>query len=52
MYEMHLNQTLHKKMKFSIKDFFGKFLQGTADLVLVTEEILNGQIHFLRSETH
>ena len=49
---MHLYQALHKKMKFSIKDFFDKFLQETADLVLFTEEILNGQVHFLCSETH
>ena len=52
MYQMHLYQALHKKMKFSIKDFFDKFLQETADLVLFTEEILNGQVHFLCSETH
>ena len=32
-------------MKFSIKDFFSKW-----DLVTFTEEILNGILHFLRSE--
>ena len=36
-------------MKFSIKDFFSKFLQKTADLVTFTEEILNGKLHFLCS---
>ena len=34
-------------MKFSIKDFFSKF---PADLVTFTKEILNGKLHFLRSE--
>ena len=34
-------QTLHKKMKFSIKDFFSK----------CTEEIPNEKLHFLCSET-
>ena len=32
-------------MKFSIKDFF-----STADLVTLTEEILNGKLHFLCSD--
>ena len=32
------NLTLHKKMKFSIKDFFCK-----------CDKILNGKLHFLRS---
>ena len=36
--------TLHKKIKFFIKDFFRKFLQLTS-----TEEILNGKLHFLCS---
>ena len=37
-------------MKFSIKDFFSKCDQiRTADLVTVTEEILNGKLHFLCS---
>ena len=36
---------LHKKMKFSIKDFFSK----CADLVTFTEEILNWKLHFLCS---
>ena len=38
------------KMKFSIKDFFSKCDQ-TADLVIFTEEILNGKLHFLCSDT-
>ena len=38
--------TLHKKMKFSIKDFFPQF---PADLVVFTEEILNGKLHLLCS---
>ena len=36
-----------QKMKFSIKDFFSKF--GSTDscgLVIFTEEILNGKLHF------
>ena len=36
--------TLHKKIKFFIKDFFRKFLQLTS-----TEEILNGKLQFLCS---
>ena len=39
-----------QKMKFSIKDFFSKCDQIRripADLVLFTEEILNGKRHFL-----
>ena len=36
-----------QKMKFSIKDFFGKCDQFPADLVTFTEEILNGKLHFL-----
>ena len=41
-------------MKFFVRDFFskcdqiGKFL---ADLVTFTEEILNGKLHFLCSES-
>ena len=52
---MHYSQqlfsgaALHKKMKFSIKDFFSKFLQFLPDLVTFTEEILNGKLHFLCS---
>ena len=48
------------KMKFSIKDFFSKcgklrnwkleILQGTANLVTFTEEILHGKLHFLCSD--
>ena len=34
-------------MKFSIKDFFSKCDQFSADLVTFTEEILNGKLHFL-----
>ena len=34
-----------RKTKFSIKDF----LEFPADLVTLTEEILNGKIHFLSS---
>ena len=36
-------------MKFSIKDFFNKFLQFPGNLVTFTEEILNGKFHFLCS---
>ena len=39
---------LHKKMKFSIKDFFSKCDQ-ISDLVTFTEEILNGKLHFWNS---
>ena len=35
-----------QKMKFSIKDL------ETADLVTFTEEILNGKLYFLCSETY
>ena len=38
------------KTKFSIKDFFSKCVH-TADLVTFTEEILNGKLHFLYSES-
>ena len=34
-----------QKMKFSIKDLFSKYDQGTADLVTFTDEILNGKLH-------
>ena len=36
-------------MKFSIKDFFSKCDQFSADLVTFTEEILNGKLLFLYS---
>ena len=36
-------------MKLSAKDFFNKCDQETADLVIFTEKILNGKLHFLRS---
>ena len=42
-----------KKLKFSRKDFFSKCDQirrKTADLVICTEEILNGKRIFLCSE--
>ena len=35
-------------MKFSIKDFFSKFL---ADLVTFVEEIRNGKLHFSAVDT-
>ena len=35
-----------QKMKFPIKDFFGKCDQFPADLVTFPEEILNGKLHF------
>ena len=41
---------LHKKMKFSIKDFFSlcdHIRRKSADLASFTEEILNGKLHFL-----
>ena len=37
-----------QKMKFFIRDSLGKKL---ADLVTFTEEILNGKLHFLCSES-
>ena len=43
-YDEYEPATLHKKIKFFIKDFFRKFLQLTS-----TEEILNGKLHFLCS---
>ena len=42
------------KMKFSIKDFFSKCDQirkNTTDLITFTEEIVNGELHFLCSNT-
>ena len=44
-------------MKYFIKDFFSKCnqirwkLQETVDLVTFTEEILNGKLHFLCSDS-
>ena len=40
-----------QKMKFSIKDFFGKCdqIRSFLDLVTFTEEILHGKLHFLCS---
>ena len=40
-------------MKFSVEDFFSKceFLQFPADLVTLTEEILNGKFHFCALES-
>ena len=38
-------------MKFSIKDIFRKFRKFPADLVTFTEQILNGKLHFLCSDT-
>ena len=39
-----------QKMKFSIKDFFSKYMTKSAgDLVIFTEEILNGKFRFLCS---
>ena len=35
-----------QKITFSIKDFFSKCAQETADLVTFTKEILNGKLHF------
>ena len=49
-----LEKSLHKKMKFSMKNFFSKCDQirsETADLVTFTEEILNGKLHSLFSVT-
>ena len=39
-----------QKMKFSIKDFFSKLTKSAADLVIFTEEMLNGKLHFLCSD--
>ena len=35
-----------QKMKFSVKDFFGKFFSQPADLVAFTGEILKGKLFF------
>ena len=35
-----------KKIKFSIKDLFSKFIQFSVDSVTFTEEIFNGKLHF------
>ena len=39
-----------QKMQFSIKDFFSKCdqIRNPADLVIFTEEILNGKLHFFK----
>ena len=50
-----MKPALHKKMRFSITDFFSKCdqirrkLRETADLVTFTEEIRNGKSYFLCS---
>ena len=43
-----------QKMKFSIMDFFSKCdkIRRLADLVTFTEDILNGTLHFLCSESY
>ena len=49
-----LFNTLHKKMKSSIKDFFSKCDQTRRfppDLVTFTEEVFNRKLHFLCSDT-
>ena len=38
-------------MRFSIKDFLSKCDQIRSDLVTFTEEILNGKLYFLCSDT-
>ena len=45
-------ESLHKKMEFSIKDFFSKCdqIRKNGNLVTFTEEILNGRLHFLFNE--
>ena len=43
-------ETTAQKMKFSIKDFFSKCYQFPADLIAFTDEILNGNLHFLCSK--
>ena len=43
-------ETTAQKMKFSIKDFFSKCDQFPANLITFTEEILNGNLHFLCSK--
>ena len=43
-------ETTAQKMKFSIKDFFSKCDQFPADLITFTDEILNGNLHFLCRE--
>ena len=40
-----------QKMKFSIKYFFSKFLQETADLVTLNQEIHNGTLRFYNDYT-
>ena len=40
-----------KKTKFYIKDFFSKWTKSAAELFTFTEEILNGKLHFLCSES-
>ena len=46
-FEKHINPA--QKLKFSIKDFFGKCDQIHADLVTCIEEMLNGKLPFLFS---
>ena len=48
-----LQNTLHKKMRFSIEDFFSKcdhIRSKTKDLVTFTEKILNEKPNFLYSD--
>ena len=43
---------LHKKMKFSIKNFFSKCDQIRRKLRIWSQEILNGKRHFLYNQKH
>ena len=48
-----MQTTLHKKMKFSIKNFLVNETNPheTAGLVTFPEEILNGKLHYMCSES-
>ena len=45
-----MSQYTAQKIKFLIKDFFGKCDLKTGDLVTFTEEILNEKLQFLCSD--
>ena len=55
---MNISVITAQKLKFSIKDFYSKcdqicsILQETAELATFTEEIVNGKLHFLCSESN
>ena len=46
------SDVIAQKMRFSIKNFFSQCDAETGDLVPLTEEILNGKLHFMCKVTN